>query len=53
MALGLPAVTDPRALDLRAFQGSVAAIRERLRQLDSAVTGFVTQVNSSPMLLLR
>lgn len=46
MALGSPPVNDPRSFDLRAFQGSVAAIRERLKQLDIAVTTLVTQVNA-------
>lgn len=36
--LGFPTVTDPRVLDLRAVQSIIAAVRERLRVLDSAVT---------------
>lgn len=37
MALGKPAVLTPKALDLRAVQGTIGAIRERLQFIESAL----------------
>lgn len=45
--IGKPAVIDIRALDLRAVQGAISQIRERLLALDQAATSLITQVNSS------
>lgn len=38
MALGKPAVTTPRTLDLRSIQLAIESIRERLNALDAAVS---------------
>ena len=47
MALGRPAVLTPKALDIRAVQGSVNAIRERLQFIEQAITLATAQTNSS------
>src|ERR1044071_1064371 len=46
---GFPAVLDPRALDLRAVQSTIAAIRERLRVIDLEVNAMQGAANSSTL----
>ena len=47
MPLGKPAITDPRSFDLRAFQGAVRNIRERIEFIESALSNLITQVNDA------
>lgn len=47
MSLGSPAVVTPRALDLRAVQGAVNAIRERLYFIEAAINAQALKTQAS------